>query len=59
VPVSPDIRDADKAARIALLTAIAEFAPEANVANLVELSKAYNFVTTNVAPQDPSRVRTA
>lgn len=55
--VSPEIRDADKAARIAILNQITEFTPQANLAALVELAKAYNLVTANDAPSDPAKVR--
>ncbi|MDQ0756087.1 hypothetical protein [Arthrobacter sp. B3I4] len=57
--VSSEIREADKVARIALLNQIAEFTPQANLAGVVELAKAYNFVTANDAPQEASKVRTA
>lgn len=55
--VAPEIRDAEKAARIALLEAITEFVPNANSAVLVELAKAYNLVTATDAPSDTSKVR--
>lgn len=58
--VSSEIREADQAARVALLNKITEAAAEAeHVSVLVDLAQAYNLVTQTAAPRDPSRAYSA
>lgn len=56
--ISPDIKEADKEARIALLKKIAEEVQgDPTVDTLYTLAQAYNLVTENDAPQEAARTR--
>jgi hypothetical protein len=55
VAVSPEIREADKEARIAILNKITKEV-EHGTYTIVDLAKAYNYVTTTDAPHEPSKV---
>ena len=55
--VAPEVRDADKEARVALLNKITKEVDGGSY-NLLDLAKAYNLVTASDAPSDPAKVRT-
>lgn len=56
--ISPDIKEADKEARIALLKKITEeVEADPHVNTLYQLAQAYNLVTQNDAPQEAARTR--
>lgn len=49
---STELREADQAARIAILNKIAKEV-DAGSYNIVQLAQAYNYVTQSAAPHDP------
>jgi hypothetical protein len=52
--VSKEVRESEQATRIALLEGIKKEIG-AGTYNLIDLAKAYNFVTQTDAPKEPSR----
>jgi hypothetical protein len=56
--VSSEVREAEQEARIALLKQItADVAKDPHINVLLQLAQAYNLVTANDAPHDPSKTR--
>ena len=54
--VSKEVREADQATRIALLNDIKDEIGGGQY-SILDLAKAYNYVTQNEAPREPSQMR--